>query len=49
MGGKKALSNFRDKKLISGDFAHLTNKGHEAVGALISNWILSRYDAYRKL
>jgi lysophospholipase L1-like esterase len=49
MGGKKALSNFRDKKLISGDFAHLTNKGHEAVGALISDWLLSRYDAYRKL
>ena len=48
MGGKKALKSWRDKKRLSGDYAHLTNKGHEALGQLISEWLLGRYDAWRK-
>lgn len=48
MGGKKALKTWRDKKQISGDYAHLTTKGHEALGGLIADWLLGRYDAWRK-
>ena len=48
MGGKKALKTWRDKKLISGDYAHLTSKGHEALGGLIADWLLGRYDTWRK-
>lgn len=48
MGGKKALKTWRDKKLISGDYAHLTTKGHEALGGMIADWLLGRYDAWRK-
>jgi len=48
MGGKKALKTWRDKKLISGDYAHLTTKGHEALGGLLADWLLGRYDAWRK-
>lgn len=48
MGGKKALKTWRDKKQLSGDYAHLTSKGHEALGTLIADWLLGRYDAWRK-
>jgi len=48
MGGKKALKTWRDKKLISGDYAHLTTKGHEALGGMIADWLLGRYDAWHK-
>jgi lysophospholipase L1-like esterase len=48
MGGTKALTTWREKKQLSGDYAHLTKKGHEALGTLISDWLLERYDAWKK-
>lgn len=48
MGGKKALKTWRDDKRLSGDYAHLTNKGHEALGKLIAEWLIGRYDSWKK-
>ncbi len=48
MGGKKALKTWRDKGWLSGDYAHLTNKGHEALGDLMADWILGAYDTWKK-
>lgn len=48
MGGKKALKSWREKKQLSGDYAHLTGKGHDVLGALLSEWLLGRYDAWKK-
>jgi lysophospholipase L1-like esterase len=48
MGGKKALKTWRDKGWLSGDYAHLTNKGHEALGDLMADWLIGAYDAWKK-
>jgi lysophospholipase L1-like esterase len=48
MGGKKALKTWRDKNWLSGDYAHLTNKGHETLGDLMADWLLGAYDAWKK-
>lgn len=48
MGGKKALESWRKARRLSGDYAHLTNKGHEALGALLADWLIGRYDAWKK-
>lgn len=46
MGGKKkALKTWKDKRWLSGDYAHLTNKGHEELGRLIADWLEAGYDA----
>jgi len=47
MGGKKALKSWRDKKLLSGDYAHLTTKGHKELGKLIADWLEVGYDNAR--
>lgn len=48
MGGKNALKTWRDKKLLSGDYAHLTNKGHEELGRLIADWLEAGYARHKK-
>jgi len=48
MGGNKALKSWRDDKRLSGDYAHLTGKGHEALGKLLAEWLLGRYDSWKK-
>jgi lysophospholipase L1-like esterase len=48
MGGKKALKSWRDKKLLSGDYAHLTTKGHQELGKLIADWLEAGYDNAKK-
>ncbi len=48
MGGKKAFKSWRDKKLLSGDYAHLTTKGHQELGKLIADWLEAGYDNAKK-
>lgn len=46
MGGKKkALKTWKDKRWLSGDYAHLTNKGHEELGRLLADWLDAGFDA----
>ncbi|MCB9727492.1 MAG: hypothetical protein H6744_02230 [Deltaproteobacteria bacterium] len=47
MGGDQAMARARKARLIGADLAHLTPKGHAAVGALMTDWLLARYDAWR--
>ncbi|MEZ4266356.1 MAG: GDSL-type esterase/lipase family protein [Myxococcota bacterium] len=47
MGGDQALAQAKKQRLIGADGAHLTPKGHAAVGQLMGGWLLKRYDAWR--
>lgn len=47
MGGDNALVQARKQRLIGADGAHLTPKGHAAVGQLMGGWLLKRYDAWK--
>lgn len=45
MGGKKkALKTWRDKKWLSGDYAHLNGKGHDELGRLIAEWLEAGFE-----
>lgn len=46
MGGAKGLQTWLSKGWISGDLAHLTNKGHDRLGKLISDWLMGQYDRW---
>ena len=45
MGGEGAVARFRSDRLLGRDLAHLTPRGHEVVGGLLSDWLLAGYDA----
>lgn len=47
MGGKKAPSQWHKKGWISGDFAHLTPKGHTHLGDLMAEWLIGHYDRWK--
>jgi lysophospholipase L1-like esterase len=48
MGGDKALTDAKKQRLIGADGAHLTPKGHAAVGQLMGGWLLKRYDGWKR-
>ena len=45
MGGDEAVAQFRAKRLLGRDLAHLTPAGHKVVGGLLADWLLAAYDA----
>ncbi|MDP6943037.1 MAG: GDSL-type esterase/lipase family protein [Myxococcota bacterium] len=45
MGGEESVARFRSGRLLGRDLAHLTPRGHEVVGGLLSDWLLAGYDA----
>ncbi|MFO0748130.1 MAG: GDSL-type esterase/lipase family protein [Myxococcota bacterium] len=47
MGGAKAPKTWLAKKWISGDYAHLTPKGHDHLGDLMADWLLGQYDKWK--
>jgi len=47
MGGAKAPKVWHDKKWISGDYAHLTPKGHDHLGDLMADWLLAHHTAWK--
>ncbi len=47
MGGKSALASWRKNKWLEGDYAHLTAKGHKALGDLMAKWMLGLYDTWK--
>jgi lysophospholipase L1-like esterase len=47
MGGDQALARAKKDRLIGADGAHLTPKGHAAVGQLMGRWLLQRFDAWK--
>ncbi len=47
MGGDDALVQAKKRRLIGADGAHLTPKGHAAVGQLMGGWLLERYDGWK--
>lgn len=48
MGGAKGLKTWASKGWISGDMAHLTPKGHDKLGALMSEWLMGHYDRWAR-
>jgi lysophospholipase L1-like esterase len=47
MGGDNAIRQFRKKRLIGRDLAHLNTAGHRLVGTLLADWLLNGYDALK--
>ena len=45
MGGDKAVADFKAKRLLGRDMAHLTPRGHEVVGKLMADWLIASYEA----
>lgn len=47
MGGAKAPKVWHGKKWLSGDYAHLTPKGHEHLGDVMADWLLAHHAAWK--
>ena len=43
MGGDESVAQFRQRKLMGRDLAHLNPKGHAEVGRLFTDWLLDAY------
>ena len=44
-GGEEGLQVMVKERLLAKDLAHLTTRGHQAMGNLLADWILKAYDA----
>jgi len=45
MGGQEAVAEFKAKRLLGRDLAHLTPAGHKVVGGLIADWLMGAHSA----